>query len=323
MSGAALTETVARYNSFVAEGVDKDFKKPTPMHKIEKPPFYAAWSTPILHDTLTGLAHQHQLAGDRHPRRGDPGPLLRRRIAGRLRPARPGALHRVRPHRRPARGEEYGLRRDDGGHDERRHAHRDEPRGLGHSGRGRRPASASAVKVGAKSSAGCALGGCRVEVLDGDGAVVASGRARRRAVARHRRAVLEPRSSCARRPRRGSSTLAVRFDAGELDEPHDGASSPFSVAVVARARAYADRDGRRPAACRSRTPSSALGPIRATTDAAGRGRAQTGQGPLRARGLEGRLRRAAGAARRSTPTPPSQVEARALPEDDPDAVWTA
>src|SRR2546429_6756868 len=25
------------------------------LHKIEKPPFYAAWSTPILHDTLTGL----------------------------------------------------------------------------------------------------------------------------------------------------------------------------------------------------------------------------------------------------------------------------
>jgi succinate dehydrogenase/fumarate reductase flavoprotein subunit len=55
MAGAALTETVSRYNSFVAEGADKDFKKPTPMHKIEKPPFYAAWATPILHDTLTGL----------------------------------------------------------------------------------------------------------------------------------------------------------------------------------------------------------------------------------------------------------------------------
>jgi succinate dehydrogenase/fumarate reductase flavoprotein subunit len=55
MSGAALAETVARYNSFVAEGVDKDFKRPTPLYKIEKPPFYAAWSTPILHDTLTGL----------------------------------------------------------------------------------------------------------------------------------------------------------------------------------------------------------------------------------------------------------------------------
>jgi hypothetical protein len=55
MAGAALTETVSRYNSFVAEGADKDFKKPVPMHKIEKPPFYAAWATPILHDSLTGL----------------------------------------------------------------------------------------------------------------------------------------------------------------------------------------------------------------------------------------------------------------------------
>src|SRR4029077_2254079 len=37
MPGAALTEAVTRYNTFVAEGADKDFKKPTPMHKIEKP----------------------------------------------------------------------------------------------------------------------------------------------------------------------------------------------------------------------------------------------------------------------------------------------
>jgi urocanate reductase len=55
ISGAVLQETVSRYNSFVAAGADTDFKKPTPLHKIEKPPFYAAWSTPILHDTLTGL----------------------------------------------------------------------------------------------------------------------------------------------------------------------------------------------------------------------------------------------------------------------------
>ncbi len=55
MSGVALQETVNRYNDFVAAGVDQDFKKPTPMYKIATPPFYAAWSTPILHDTLTGL----------------------------------------------------------------------------------------------------------------------------------------------------------------------------------------------------------------------------------------------------------------------------
>jgi urocanate reductase len=55
ISGAVLQETVNRYNAFVAAGADTDFKKPTPMYKIEKPPFYAAWATPILHDTLTGL----------------------------------------------------------------------------------------------------------------------------------------------------------------------------------------------------------------------------------------------------------------------------
>jgi urocanate reductase len=55
ISGAVLQETVNRYNGFVAAGSDSDFKKPTPMYKIEKPPFYAAWATPILHDTLTGL----------------------------------------------------------------------------------------------------------------------------------------------------------------------------------------------------------------------------------------------------------------------------
>ncbi len=52
---AALEDTVHRYNGFVDSGTDGDFKKPTPMYKIETPPFYAAWSTPILHDTLTGL----------------------------------------------------------------------------------------------------------------------------------------------------------------------------------------------------------------------------------------------------------------------------
>ncbi len=55
ISGAVLTESVNRYNGFVAAGVDQDFKKPTPLHKIATPPFYAAWTTPILHDTSTGL----------------------------------------------------------------------------------------------------------------------------------------------------------------------------------------------------------------------------------------------------------------------------
>jgi succinate dehydrogenase/fumarate reductase flavoprotein subunit len=55
LPAAALQETVTRYNSFVDTGTDADFKKPTPRYKIQTPPFYAAWSTPIIHDSLTGL----------------------------------------------------------------------------------------------------------------------------------------------------------------------------------------------------------------------------------------------------------------------------
>jgi succinate dehydrogenase/fumarate reductase flavoprotein subunit len=50
-----LVETVARYNSFVDAGKDSDFGKPTPRYRIDKPPFYAAWATPIVHDTRAGL----------------------------------------------------------------------------------------------------------------------------------------------------------------------------------------------------------------------------------------------------------------------------
>jgi succinate dehydrogenase/fumarate reductase flavoprotein subunit len=52
---ANLEETVARYNAFVDKGVDEDFGKPKPMYKIARPPFYAAWATPVVHDTRAGL----------------------------------------------------------------------------------------------------------------------------------------------------------------------------------------------------------------------------------------------------------------------------
>ena len=55
MPASALQDTVARYNSFADAGADADFGKPAPMYKIQTPPFYAAWSTPLLHDSYTGL----------------------------------------------------------------------------------------------------------------------------------------------------------------------------------------------------------------------------------------------------------------------------
>ena len=50
-----LERTVARYNSFVESGTDDDFGKPRPLYKMATPPFYAAWATPVIHDTRMGL----------------------------------------------------------------------------------------------------------------------------------------------------------------------------------------------------------------------------------------------------------------------------
>lgn len=55
MPPRSLEETVARYNTFVESGFDADFGKPRPLYKIVTPPFYAAWATPVIHDTRAGL----------------------------------------------------------------------------------------------------------------------------------------------------------------------------------------------------------------------------------------------------------------------------
>ena len=54
MDAAVLEATVAKFNAGVDTGKD-EFDRKALSFKIEKPPFYAAWATPILHDTLSGL----------------------------------------------------------------------------------------------------------------------------------------------------------------------------------------------------------------------------------------------------------------------------
>ena len=53
--GRALEETVARYNSFVDAGKDAISRSPRRNTRSRSRLFTAAWSTPILHDCLTGL----------------------------------------------------------------------------------------------------------------------------------------------------------------------------------------------------------------------------------------------------------------------------
>lgn len=55
MKGEILQATVERYNSLVERGEDIDFGKPAPKYKIQTPPFYAAWGTPVVHDTRAGV----------------------------------------------------------------------------------------------------------------------------------------------------------------------------------------------------------------------------------------------------------------------------
>ena len=55
LSPGRLEESVTKYNAYVDAGNDMEFSEPEPRYKIESPPFYAAWATPMLHDSLTGL----------------------------------------------------------------------------------------------------------------------------------------------------------------------------------------------------------------------------------------------------------------------------
>ena len=176
-----------------------------------------------------------------------------------------------------------------------------------------------AIKVGAKSSAGCALGGARIEVLEGD-AVMAVGQLGDAPwpgtdalfwAAVELRATDQP----------GLMTLAARFDAAELDEPHEGASAAFKVSVVAEpehtltVKVVANGVPIEDAIVR-------LGPLRASTDASGTAAVKL------ARGRHELIVWKTGYDAPVTPVTVDadafmQVDVRAVPQADPDAVWTA
>jgi hypothetical protein len=177
-----------------------------------------------------------------------------------------------------------------------------------------------AVKIGAKSSGGCALGGCRIEVRDAAGAVVASGRLGDAPwpgtdalfwTEAGLRAPAEP----------GLAAFSVRFDAADAGEPHRDAASAFNVTVAA-----APEHSLTVTVMTNGTPLNdaivRLGPYRAMTDAAG---------IATVRAAKGRYELVMWKAGYDAPVMPLSIEAdaavrvdaRAVPEDDPDSHWTA
>jgi len=175
------------------------------------------------------------------------------------------------------------------------------------------------VKAGVKSSGGCALGGCRVTVLDADDVVVASGLLGMDPWQGTDALYWSEIELCAP-PTPGLASLAVRFDAVSLDEPHDGAAQRFSVAVVPTPEhtltvTVAAADG--PVA----DAIVRAGPIRVMTDAEGRARLHL---------AKGRHELAVWKSGYEAPPVPLtvdadaavRIEARTLPEENPDAIWT-
>src|SRR5712675_859583 len=126
-----------------------------------------------------------------------------------------------------------------------------------------------AIKVGAKSSGDCHLAGRRIAVRDAAGAVVASGRLGDTPwpgtsalfwTEMQLRAPTQP----------GLATYTAQFDSAELELPHDGASSSFTVAVTEPpAHLLTVKVIAKETAAPIEDAQIRLGPHRAATDCAG------------------------------------------------------
>jgi hypothetical protein len=177
-----------------------------------------------------------------------------------------------------------------------------------------------AVKVGAKSSAGCALGGCRIEVLDGSGAVLAEGALGAKPWPGTDALFWSEVELCAPSAP-GVAALAVRLADAGGNEAHDAPSAPFCVAVVAAPEHVLTVTV---AAAGSPVADAIVraGPVRATTDATGRVRLHLAKGrhelAVWKSGYDAPLTQLLLEADASV-----IVEAKAEPAYDPDAIWTA
>ena len=176
------------------------------------------------------------------------------------------------------------------------------------------------VTVGAKSEAGCPLGGGRIEVLDDSGAVVGSGALGREPwLGTAALYWVDLELTAAAQP--GTMELTARFDAASLDEPHQNASATFGVSVVAP-----------PEHVLTVTLASGgvpiegaylrLGPMRATTDAAGVATVKLAKGRYELVAWKAGFDIAPLPLSIETDTAVT-IEGEPLPEDDPDAIWTA
>ncbi|MBX9828657.1 MAG: carboxypeptidase-like regulatory domain-containing protein [Xanthobacteraceae bacterium] len=175
------------------------------------------------------------------------------------------------------------------------------------------------VKAGVKSSGGVPLGGGRIAVHDGAGAVLAQGLLGD-APWPDSEALYWTEIALQAPAEPGTLTLTARFD-GNADELHETASSAFSIHVVARAEhtltVTVEASGAPLADAVVR-----LGPYRAPTDAAGVARVRLAKGPYELVVWK------TGYAMAATPI---VVEADAaiavatqpVMEEDADAVWTA
>ena len=76
MPPAALEATVARYNSFVDSGVDADFGKPAPAHKIMRTTIPRRMGDPDSARFPRWAAHQRQMPGHRSRGSGHPAGFI-------------------------------------------------------------------------------------------------------------------------------------------------------------------------------------------------------------------------------------------------------